>query len=251
MIPKIIHQIYWDFSGNNNPPPKDWLRFSKNIRNNHKNWGYKLWNDKSCFNLINNHYPWFLNTYNGYKYPIQKADAIRPFILYHYGGIYIDMDFTCVKNIDNFFNKKGVYILESSHYGLTNAFMASSKNHPFWKNVMEELMKNNKKKIYQTYHIYIMQSTGPYLITQSFKKYKNNDTYIIPKNLFNPCNVCSNNCKQNKNTYCYTRNSSSWHKLDSKIFNYIYCYSKIIFLSFIIIFIFYIVNKYQFISISQ
>ena len=33
MIPKIIHQIYWDFSGNNNPPPKDWLTFSKNIRN--------------------------------------------------------------------------------------------------------------------------------------------------------------------------------------------------------------------------
>jgi hypothetical protein len=42
--------------------------------------------------FIATHYPWFLETFEGYKYPIQRADSIRYFVLYHYGGIYIDLD---------------------------------------------------------------------------------------------------------------------------------------------------------------
>ena len=157
MIPNIIHQIYWYFSGNNKQMPNEWKEYSKTLKKNNPNWKYKLWNYESCLDLLKNHYPWFLKTYNEYKYPIQRADAIRPFILYHYGGIYFDMDFVCIKNISEYFNKKGVYICESSTTGLTNAFMGSTKNHPFWKNVIEEMMKNNKQKIYQTHHLYIIQ----------------------------------------------------------------------------------------------
>ena len=37
-------------------------------------------------------YPWFLETFDNYQFPIQRADAIRYFVLAHYGGIYIDLD---------------------------------------------------------------------------------------------------------------------------------------------------------------
>ena len=37
-------------------------------------------------------YPWFLEDWDGYEFPIQRADAIRYFVLAHYGGIYIDLD---------------------------------------------------------------------------------------------------------------------------------------------------------------
>ena len=234
MIPKIIHQVYWDFSGKNNAPPKEWLEYSKTIQKHNSNWEYKLWDYDSCINLLKKHYPWFLKPYNEYKHPIQRADAIRPFILYHYGGIYFDMDYICVKNITNFFKKYGIYILESAHFGLTNSLMASSKNHPFWKIVFTEMVKQKKKKFYQTHHLYIMQSTGPSLITNCYNIYKkehikNNDIYLIPKELFNPCNVCEKNCKITKKIYCYTINASSWHKLDSKIMNFFFChYNKII-----------------------
>tara|TARA_B100001564_G_scaffold358294_1_gene376571 strand:+ start:183 stop:929 length:747 start_codon:yes stop_codon:yes gene_type:complete len=248
MIPKIIHQIYWDFSGNNKQMPNEWKEYSKTLKKNNPTWKYKLWNYESCLDLLKNHYPWFLKTYNEYKYPIQRADAIRPFILYHYGGIYFDMDFVCIKNISEYFNKKGVYICESSTTGVTNAFMGSTKNHPFWKNVIEEMMKNNKQKIYQTHHLYIIQSTGPNLITKCYKKYKknykNNDIYILPKKLFNACSVCEKKCKTTNKIYCYTVTSMSWNKLDSKIINFIFCNSKIIILILLAIFIFYILNKH-------
>ena len=64
--------------------------------------------------MIKNHYPWFLDTYNNYKYKIQKIDAIRPFILYHYGGMYVDLDYECFKPFDDAidFNKDNVYIVD-------------------------------------------------------------------------------------------------------------------------------------------
>lgn len=42
--------------------------------------------------LTPSRYPWFLETFDGYPYPIQRADAIRYFVLHHFGGIYIDLD---------------------------------------------------------------------------------------------------------------------------------------------------------------
>ena len=42
--------------------------------------------------FIAKEYNWFLETYDAYPYPIQRADALRYFVVYHYGGIYADLD---------------------------------------------------------------------------------------------------------------------------------------------------------------
>ncbi|KAJ3896091.1 hypothetical protein GG344DRAFT_72572 [Lentinula edodes] len=35
-----------------------------------------------------------------YKYAIQRADAIRYFVLHHYGGVYLDLDVGCLRPLD-------------------------------------------------------------------------------------------------------------------------------------------------------
>jgi mannosyltransferase OCH1-like enzyme len=42
--------------------------------------------------FIEDEYPWFLPTYDNYKFPIQRIDVLRYFLLRRYGGLYIDMD---------------------------------------------------------------------------------------------------------------------------------------------------------------
>ena len=42
--------------------------------------------------FVAENYSWFLDTFDNYDQPIQRADAIRYFILVHYGGVYIDLD---------------------------------------------------------------------------------------------------------------------------------------------------------------
>ena len=52
-----------------------------------------LWTDTSARDLIREHFSWFLEIYDGYKHNIQRADAVRYFILLHYGGLYADLDY--------------------------------------------------------------------------------------------------------------------------------------------------------------
>jgi inositol phosphorylceramide mannosyltransferase catalytic subunit len=52
----------------------------------------QLWTDNSSRNFIEIQYPWFLSTYDGYRFPVQRVDALRYFLMLHYGGIYIDLD---------------------------------------------------------------------------------------------------------------------------------------------------------------
>ncbi len=240
-IPKIIHQTW-----KNNNIPKEWKKYQQTWKHHHPDWKYMFWTDNDNLNFIKKYYPWFLNIFNSYPYNIQRADAIRPFLLYHYGGLYVDMDTVCLKNFDNVFNKKGVYILESFNFGLTNSLMASSKKNIFWKYVINEMIINRNNKLYYTNHLYIMNSTGPWLITNSVKKYKYlSNIYILPTKKFNPCNTCKTKCIINKDIYSYSIHTGSWHKIDSKIFNILYCYKITIFCFFIILLLFIIRYKYN------
>ncbi len=86
-VPKIIHQTYA-----NESIPERWREPQASCRRLHDDYHYRLWTDALARELIASEYPWFLDTFDHYPYPIQRADAIRYFVLAHYGGIYIDLD---------------------------------------------------------------------------------------------------------------------------------------------------------------
>jgi len=62
---------------------------------------YMLWTDELSRNFVEAHYPAFLHMFDSYKYPIQRADSIRYFILNHFGGIYMDLDIGCRRRMDS------------------------------------------------------------------------------------------------------------------------------------------------------
>ncbi len=63
--------------------PVKWAWCVQTWQRHHPDWEYRLWTDEDSRKLIKVHYPDFLNTYDSYSYNIQRADAIRHFILYH------------------------------------------------------------------------------------------------------------------------------------------------------------------------
>ena len=137
MIPKIIHQTW-----NDDPLPQ----ILKYIRDENikllKDKGYEfiLWTDEMILKLINDNYPNFYKIYNSARTGVQRGDIARLMIVYHYGGIYIDLDILLLKDIDNIidFSKDRFNIsLEPSEQTkmlyktdtyICNAFFASNKN---------------------------------------------------------------------------------------------------------------------------
>jgi mannosyltransferase OCH1-like enzyme len=93
LIPKIIHQVFhnWRQPGNDTLPA-DWVEVRQTCIDLNPDFEIKLWTEASSRDFIAKEYPWFLNTYDGYRIKVQRVDAVRYFLLLHYGGIYLDLD---------------------------------------------------------------------------------------------------------------------------------------------------------------
>ncbi len=46
----------------------------------------RLWSDEDNLQLVEEHFPWFLETYNSFTAPVMRADSCRILYMYHYGG---------------------------------------------------------------------------------------------------------------------------------------------------------------------
>jgi hypothetical protein len=131
-IPRIVHQTW-----KNATLPHDYARYRQTVLEHHPGWEHRLWTDTDNRLMIERHYPWFLTTYDGYKHNIERADAVRYFILLQHGGVYIDLDMECLKPIDPLLDEGGPHfsLLASptiDHTIIANALMAAPKGHPFF-----------------------------------------------------------------------------------------------------------------------
>lgn len=104
-FPFIMHHIYWDWhkqtktSHEKNIPTQRPAIFDSYAKQKciemSPTFQHLSWNDKNITIFLQNHYPWFVPVFESYRYPVQKLDAAKYFLLYHFGGIYLDMDVGC------------------------------------------------------------------------------------------------------------------------------------------------------------
>ena len=93
MIPKKFHQIWI----NQSEPelPEKFAHYRDTWLTKHLGWEYHLWNlenldfDPRCKPLLAQ-----------CQHPAQMADMLRIEILHRHGGVYLDTDFECLKNIE-------------------------------------------------------------------------------------------------------------------------------------------------------
>lgn len=187
-IPKIIHQTWKDKN-----IPEKYLDFQSSWKTHLPDWEYRLWTDEDNRDFLEKNYEWFLPIYDGYSKPIMRADAIRYFWMYHFGGLYVDLDFESLKSVEPLLKNQKIVIglepqdhLQKSFlqkYGfqhiLCNAFMASEPKASFWKFMITQLIKNQKEEN-------PLVATGPFCLTQAYDSFqgKENITLLQPEILY-------------------------------------------------------------------
>ncbi|KAH8683076.1 nucleotide-diphospho-sugar transferase [Tricladium varicosporioides] len=163
LIPKIIHQTYI-----NSSIPAKWKEGQQACVDLHGDYEYKLWTDEKSREFIAAEYPWFLDTFDRYPYPIQRADTIRYFVLNHFGGIYIDLDDGCNRRLDPLLSYPA-WLRQTLPTGISNDAMGSVPQHPFFALVIESLSKYNRN--WGLPYISVMYSTGPLFLSVIWKEY--------------------------------------------------------------------------------
>jgi len=156
-------------------------------------WTGVYWSDNSCRKLVEDHFHWFLLTYDSFPHTIQRVDSCRYLVLSIYGGVYADTDISIHASNVNEFERlipEGVGLVESPYrYNeiWQNSLMtASSPGHVFWNITIEIMMERGAEKN-------VLSSTGPKMIGDAVERFRHrfghgsneiNDVHTLPCELF-------------------------------------------------------------------
>lgn len=186
MIPKIIHQTW----KTDRLPPR-LAKLAGKWKELHSDWEHILWTDAMNRALIEKEYPRFLPTYDAYPHNIQRVDAVRYFILYSFGGVYIDLDFIPLKNIEPLLkDRQCVFGLDpevTSETGpvkenISNAFMATVPEHAFFEAMIHDLKTYQPSS--ETGPDLVLKTTGPLAVNRVYEIFPDKEKIVL---LPSPC----------------------------------------------------------------
>jgi mannosyltransferase OCH1-like enzyme len=184
-IPKIIHQTW-----KNDNIPNFLKDFQFSWKKYNPEYEYRLWTDQDIDTFIKTKHNWFYPIFCRYNANIKRVDAFRYFLLYEFGGLYVDLDFECLKSFDSLIEKEKCFfgseppqhVKKWKVSGLLpcNALMASIPKHPFWKFVCHQLPKTANDNN-------IVKSTGPVFLRKCYYEWINKKEYLNKSSMHIKC----------------------------------------------------------------
>jgi len=181
MIPKIIHQIYFNLYDKSVEEIPLYKKSIETLKKINPNYNHILWTEKKCEKLLKSQGNKYFDFYKQMKYNIQRIDFMRFVILYTQGGFYADLDLLNIKKLDTLLNKKFVgytfkkFIPKHPEF-IQSDFFGAPKNSKIFLLLMDLCEPNyNKvisKKIYNQWKgRFVLQTTGPRYVSRIIKKY--------------------------------------------------------------------------------
>jgi inositol phosphorylceramide mannosyltransferase catalytic subunit len=235
-IPRNMHHVLLGPMAKN--PPADWLAARNSCVTMHASWPeHYFWTDENADSFFEEYYPWFVDTWNSYPSIVQRADALRYFVLHKFGGVFLDMDLFCRNPMDSLIShlesvtphqhrpaQGGMYILaESGHphmllapkanpVGVSNGFIIASRGHPLLSQMITFLPRFNLNFIFS--YATVMFSTGCMYISSHMQLYTRRrwgkNTVLVLDGVENMLNG-------NVDTPLFRHlGTSSWHSSDAK-----------------------------------
>jgi len=213
-VPKMLHAT-WSSS---NVEARD----VKNVRSwveMNPDWEYKLWTDSDIRLLVARRFPTYLKMFDSYPRQIQRADMFRYFVMYEYGGVYVDMDFEALqplsKILDDDLRSENefqdsidivstgsksdkhvccvvsqepvvhAHVLYHVNRLACNAIIISAPGHPLWLHMIEyanNIWENAKDKSD------VLGTTGPKMMNEALDAYMEarNHRESAPVHIFKP-----------------------------------------------------------------
>lgn len=225
MIPKKIHYCW--FGGN--PKSQKELDCIASWKKYCPDYEFIEWNEK---NFDVNMCQYASDAYKEKKWSF-VSDYARIFVIYHYGGIYLDTDVELVKNLDNLLNEKmycgfeardpfmdthGIEYEESVNFGLG---YGAEAGHPILKELLD---------LYETMSFYREDGSlnllaCPHYQTEVLKRFglvpnrqfqRLENCVVFPEDYFSPKSYYSGRIVQTPNTISIHHFTASWTSSESK-----------------------------------
>lgn len=193
-IPEIIHQIYFDPAG----VPDHLALISQTWKDIMPDWEYRFWDGKAVEQFMESECQDYIPLFRSFPYDVQRWDFVRYLILYHYGGLYADMDYECIEPLDPLLRNTPCCmgmepvahaIRDNRPFIIGNALMASVPRHDFFYRIIQEIStcgwQNQKYKGNP-----VVESTGPFMINRVYENCEKKDEItLLPAELVAPLSI--------------------------------------------------------------
>jgi hypothetical protein len=192
-IPNLLHLIYADTM-----TPEEYTKLIQHCTAiNSQDMNFVLWtNDDARAFLDSLQKEYKQNIFDRALYELERSDVLRYILLYHFGGMYMDMDEECIKPLWPLLNEHNCLLDQedppqsqlwhNKKFVTMNSAMACRPSHPFFKQVMTEL------KQYINKPGNVIDRTGPLFLTEVYLRYlnsnpsKENNVTMLPSSAFSP-----------------------------------------------------------------
>lgn len=192
-IPKKFHVIW-----NHTPMPRIYLKHLWKLQDLHPDWDITLWNDQlirghldggffsdDLAGMINDAYA-TVDKSGKPKDPRQVSDLVRLGVVSKLGGVYLDCDYTPMKNFEPLLIGAPCVLTCPSPTNIANGFIAADSDDPFIEYCLSQLMANYYSRSGIATH-----RTGPRFITQMYKDFLEfhdglAPARLLPKKFFYP-----------------------------------------------------------------
>ena len=195
MIEKNIFQSW--YTKDIHPLLQNKINIFKNLN---PDYSYYLYNDNDMDNFVNDNFNGEIaECYNKLNIIVAKVDFWRYLVLYKYGGIYLDMDSSIEKPLNELIKDEDQAIITAE--GNPNLYvqwaLIFSKGHPILKKTIDLIISNIKNNSYPND---IHKMTGPSVYTNAINQ--------IHKELFN--NIINHQDIKKDTDTTYRKNNISY-----------------------------------------
>ena len=219
-IPRILIQTW-----KTNKLPEKCEKFVDELKRLHPDYNYKFFTDNDIYQFLKDNYEEYLKTYDKLPLTIQKIDFFRYIAIYHFGGIYLDLDMECKKNMNSMLTHNSVFPVDEyinhingkkpryagfyndkQHFLLGQYAFAAEPKNEFIKVLIDGIHKNIDRIVRTVNHNddnYVYITTGPDYVTKKYMEY----------NEKNKIEILDNKKRQQFGDYAEHKYFGSWKKL--------------------------------------
>lgn len=170
-IPRVFHYIWLGPK----PMPDKWAAFMRGWRDRHPGWTLQRWDETNLPRLENQ------KCFDEHPFLSGKANLLRYEILRAHGGVYIDTDFECVKNIEPLLSDVTCFAAWQNATTINNAILGAVAGHPLW----DDLIRNIPDSVEHNRHLPSPFQTGPHFMTPILRE-RHPDVTLFPSAWFYP-----------------------------------------------------------------
>ena len=157
LIPKVFHQIWVG----PNPLPDTAAELTASWQRRHPDWQMRLWTDQNLprdtFNQA------IIDQTTIYA---QKADILKHELMNRFGGVYIDIDFECLRNIEPLLDGVPYFYGEEVPGRVAHGILGSVPGHPFTRWCQERI-----PELFPWQRGRILEETGPEFFGRAIAAY--------------------------------------------------------------------------------